>query len=160
MQNLVGNEIGLSHLIFSLISVLFGTLVIIGKKGTKVHKKYGYVYLIAITLTNLTAFMIYRLIGIFGAFHYAAIVSLVTTCSGIIPVWIKRPIHGWKYFHFSFMYWSVMGLYMALVAEILTRIPETPFFGMVGIAMAIVILVGFMHFKRKKKHWKIIFGLK
>ena len=159
MQNLVGSEIGLSHLIFSLISVLFGTLVLIGKKGTKTHKKYGYIYLTSITLTNLTAFMIFRLFGIFGAFHYAALISLITTYSGIIPVWTKRPISGWKYFHFRFMYWSVIGLYMALVAEILTRIPDTPFFGMVGLAMAIVFLIGILYFKKKKDYWKQVFGL-
>lgn len=159
MQNLVGNEIGLSHLIFSLISVIFGSLVLIGKKGTKAHKRYGYVYLISITLTNLTAFMIFRLFGIFGAFHYAAIISLITTYSGIIPVWRKRPRTGWKYFHFRFMYWSVIGLYMALVAEILTRIPGTPFFGMVGLAMVIVLLMGIFYLKKKEASWKRVFGL-
>ena len=36
--------------------------------------------------------------------------------------------------HFSFMYWSVRGLYAAFAAEVLTRIPEANFFGMVGIS--------------------------
>mgnify|MGYP006270489875 CR=1 FL=1 len=32
------------------------------------------------------------------------------------------------------MYWSVVGLYAAFAAEILTRIPDTPFLNMVGLA--------------------------
>jgi len=159
MQNLVGNEVGLIHLIFSLLSVLFGTVVILGRKGTKTHKNYGYVYLIAITLTNVTAFMIYRLFGYFGPFHFAALMSLSTTYAGIIPAWRKRPVKAWKYFHFRFMYWSVIGLYMAFVAELLTRIPGTPFFGMVGLASAMVFLAGIYFLKKKEAAWKKVFGL-
>lgn len=159
MQNLTGNWIGFTHLIFSITSLIFGTLVIVGRKGTPAHKKFGYIYVIAMTLTNLSAFMIYRLFGSFGLFHIAAIFSLATTYSGMIPMWLKKPNVGWKYFHFTFMYWSIIGLYMALVAELMTRIPSTPFFFMVGLAMTIVMIIGLFYYRRMKRHWMGIFGL-
>lgn len=159
MQNLVGSSIGLGHLICSLLSILFGTFIIILRKGTKTHKRVGYLYVIGMMLTNLTAFMIYRLYGSFGPFHIAAILSLFTTLAGMIPIWVRRPAIGWKFFHFTFMYWSVVGLYMALFAELLTRIPSTPFFTMVGIAMTIVMLIGLIYYRKMKDHWKKVFGL-
>jgi hypothetical protein len=52
------------------------------------------------------------------------------------------------------MYWSVIGLYAAFVAEILTRVPETPFFGMVGLATFLVIGLGYVIWFRKKRIWQ------
>lgn len=48
------------------------------------------------------------------------------------------------------MYWSVIGLYAAFAAEILTRIPKTPFFGMVGLATGVILLIGWIVLGRNK----------
>jgi uncharacterized membrane protein len=157
MQNLVGDEIGLIHLISSCLALLFGTYILISKKGTKQHVKIGYLYIISMGILILTAFMIYRLFNGWGIFHYTSLLSLVTIALGMIPIWIKKPVKKWKYLHFSFMYWSVIGLYAAFAAEILTRIPKTPFFGMVGIATAVIMLVGGVLFGINKAKWKKVF---
>jgi len=157
MENLVGNEIGLIHLISSCLALLFGTYILISKKGTKQHVKIGYLYVISMGILILTAFMIYRLFNGWGIFHYTSLLSLVTIALGMIPIWIKKPVNKWKYLHFSFMYWSVIGLYAAFAAEILTRIPKTPFFGMVGIATGVIMLVGGVLFGINKAKWKKIF---
>ena len=86
-----------------------------------------------------------------------ALVSLTSIALGMIPVWTKKPINKWKYMHFSFMYWSVIGLYSALAAELLTRVPKTPFFGMVGIATGIISMIGFGFFMGKKSKWKKVY---
>ncbi len=52
---------------------------------------------------------------------FIIVVSILTISLGMIPIWTKKPINKWKYLHFSFMYWSVMGLYVAFAAEILSR---------------------------------------
>ena len=51
------------------------------------------------------------------------------------------------------MYWSVIGLYAAFAAEVLTRIPDTPFFGMVGVATFGIMLSGGVFFGINKKKW-------
>lgn len=51
------------------------------------------------------------------------------------------------------MYWSVIGLYAALVAEVLVRVPNTPFWWMVGVGVAVVTGFGTYFYVRKKKQW-------
>ena len=159
MEYLVGDTTGLIHLISSIFALIFGTIVLIKRKGTKRHKQVGYAYVISMAILIITAFMIYRLFKGWGMFHYLTTISLITIIMGMIPIWTKKPRNRWKYLHFSSMYWSVMGLYAAFAAEIFTRIPETPFFGMVGIAIGIIMLTGGMFFGMNKAKWKKIFEL-
>ncbi len=159
MEYLVGDTNGLIHLFSSIIALITGSLILFLKKGTKLHKQIGYAYVVSMVILILTAFMIYRLFGGWGIFHYTTIVSLLTVGLGMIPIWTKRPSKKWKYLHFSFMYWSVMGLYAAFAAEVLTRIPETPFFGVVGIATGIIMLVGGIFFGINKSKWGKLFGI-
>ena len=157
MGKIIGDEIGLVHLISSCFALIFGTYILIAKKGTKQHIKIGYLYVISMIILILTAFMIYRLFNGWGIFHYTTLLSLITIALGMIPIWIKKPVNKWKYLHFSFMYWSVIGLYAAFSAEILARIPKTPFFGMVGIATGGIMLIGGVFFGINKDKWKKIF---
>lgn len=159
MQNLFGDTFGLIHLVSSIIALVTGTMVLLMKKGTNGHIKTGYVYVASMTIMIITAFMIYRLFSGWGIFHYAAVASLLTLGAGMIPIWTRKPSIKWKYFHFSFMYWSIIGLYAAFASEILTRIPETPFFGMVGIATGIILITGGIYFGMNKAKWAKIFGL-
>ncbi|WP_144802555.1 hypothetical protein [Maribacter sp. MAR_2009_72] len=102
--------------------------------------------------------MIYRLFNAWGIFHYATLFSLLTILLGMIPIWTKKPTNTWKFRHFSFMYWSVIGLYSAFGAEILTRIPKASFFGMVGLATVLILLVGAILFRKNKTKWIKVFG--
>lgn len=144
---------GLVHLIAATIALITGTLVLTKKKGTTKHKKIGYVYTISMLIVNITAFMIYRLFGGFGIFHIAALISLITLIGGMIPVLLRKP-ESWLTLHYSFMYWSVMGLYAAFVSEVLTRVPETPFFGMVGLATGVIMFAAGGYFYFGKHRWE------
>ncbi|MFD3000384.1 DUF2306 domain-containing protein [Pontibacter toksunensis] len=153
MEHLVGDTYGFIHLISSIVALVAGTSVLFMKKGTLRHKQVGYVYVISMFFLLLTSFMIYRLFNGWGVFHYATIFSLITISLGMIPIWTKKPSNKWKYMHFSFMYWSVIGLYSAFAAEVLTRIPDSPFFGMVGISFVIIMLVAAVSFGANKSKW-------
>lgn len=158
INHLVYDLTGLVHLISAVIALVTGTLQLIMTKGTSIHKKIGLAYAASMTVLLITAFMIYRLFGGWGLFHWAAVVSSVTLAGGIIPVILKKPAN-WLEFHFSFMYWSVMGLYMAFAAEVLTRVPETPFFGMVGLATGLIGFLGGWYFYSHKEVWKKEFDI-
>jgi len=148
---------GTFHLAVAILALLFGTVILFGKKGTSFHKKAGYLYVVNMILLNVTAFMLYNLTGKFNIFHIAALVSSVTLLSGFVPVIIKKPVDGYIQLHFSFMYWSVMGLYAAFVSETAVRIPAAPFWGAVGFGTAIVMFVGGFVFAYKKLQWQSIF---
>lgn len=159
MENLVGNTSGLIHLMSAIAALIAGSLVLSMKKGSKKHKQIGYAYVISMAVLLVTSFMIYRLFKGWGIFHYAAAFSLIVLLLGMIPVWTKRPANKWKYQHFNFMYWSVIGLYAAFAAEVLTRIPETPFLGMVGIATGIITIIGAVFLRKNKAKWENTFSM-
>jgi FtsH-binding integral membrane protein len=159
MESLVGDTTGLIHLIASGLAILFGTLVLVSKKGTKQHIRIGYAYLGSMGIMLGSAFMIYRLFNGWGIFHYAALFSVGTLALGMIPVWRNKPVNSWKMQHFAFMYWSVIGLYAAFAAETLTRIPKVPFFGMVGAATGVITIIGWIIFARNKAKWAKVFGI-
>ncbi|WP_350285544.1 DUF2306 domain-containing protein [uncultured Croceitalea sp.] len=159
---IITDTTGLVHTIASVISLFAGTYVLFAKKGTKTHKKVGYSYIAAMTVVLVTSFMMYNLFGGFGIFHIFAIVSSLTILAGMVPIIRKKP-RKYISFHYSFMYWSVIGLYGAFMAEILTRIPKMViddqtilpiFFNMVGVAVFIVMAFGYYIMFRKKKAWE------
>jgi hypothetical protein len=153
MDNLVHDWTGAIHLISSIIALITGTLILVMTKGTKIHKKTGYIYAMAMLVLVTTSFMIYRLFNGWGIFHWAALVSAITLAGGMIPAILKKP-DSWAPLHFSFMYWSVMGLYAAFAAEVLVRLPQSPFFGMVGTVTGIVMLLGGSGFYYRKEYWQ------
>lgn len=160
MDNIVTGATGLIHLISSIIALITGVLVLTTTKGTKAHKQIGYIYVISMIILNITAFMIYRLFGKFGIFHWFAILSFLTLLLGIYPVLVKN-FENYLLVHFNYMYWSVVGLYCAFCAEILTRIPfiyELPnkrqLFGILtGVSIFIVMTIATIIFVKMKPKW-------
>jgi hypothetical protein len=108
----------------------------------------------------VTAFMIYRLFKGWRIFNYETAFSLLIILLGMLPIWTKKPENKWKYQHFNFMYWSVIVLYAAFAAEVLTRIPEIPFFGMVGIATGTITIIGGISLRINKAKWGKITGIR
>lgn len=117
MENIVSGSTGIIHLIFSIVALIAGLFVLATTKGTKTHKRVGYVYSVSMVLVNLTAFMIYKLYGKFGVFHWFAVISCATLIAGLYPVLAKKN-KNYLLIHFNFIYWSVVGLYCAFMAEI------------------------------------------
>ena len=161
-DNLVGDNIGSAHLLFSILALLMGTIVLVKDKGTLSHKRAGYLYTFSMLGLIITAFMIYRLFGKFGIFHWLSILSLVTLLGGIVPMLLKKPKH-YISLHLSFMYWSVIGLYAAACAETLVRIPQVViesglpnsiFYNSVGVAVFITMCIEIYGFQKKKKNWE------
>lgn len=162
MENIVSGPTGFIHLIFSIIALITGLLVLTTKKGTKKHKQFGYIYSISMIILNLTAFMIYKLYGKFGLFHWFAIISSITLLIGLYPVLSKRG-RNYLWIHFTYMYWSVAGLYCALMAEIFSRLPAiilkqtgepaTGFYKGVGIGIGVVMIIAWIFFIKYRPIW-------
>lgn len=162
MENIVSSTTGFIHLVVSVIALITGLWVLCSPKGTKRHKQIGYLYALSMALLNLTAFMIYKLYGKFGIFHWLAVVSSITLVIGIYPV-IRKKAKNYLLTHFSFMYWSVIGLYCAFAAEVFSRLPGivrtqtgepmTVFYKLVGLASGLVMFTGIIIYIRLKPKW-------
>lgn len=153
MSSLFSSEIGLIHFVASVLALILGTAVLLMTKGSKTHIRMGYFYVASMVVLLVTAFMLYNLFGKWGIFHYFAVISSVTLALGMIPIFLRNDIKNWAYLHFSFMYWSVIGLYGAFVSEMMTRIPDTPLYNMVGLATGGVMLFGGIMFGINKPKW-------
>lgn len=151
LSNLVHDSIGLWHLVSALIALVTGTAVLVMRKGTQRHRWVGYGYVGSMTVMLVTAFSIYRVFDGFGLFHVFAVVSTGTLIAGMVPAWRRGP--NWQSRHLGFMYWSVMGLYGALAAELLARLPSTPFFTTIGLVVAGVMILGEIGWRRFGPHW-------
>jgi uncharacterized membrane protein len=153
MANLVNSQTGLIHLLSAIIALIFGTLILSFRKGTTLHKTFGYIYVVSMIILNVTSFLIYHLFDRWGAFHYAAVISTLTLLAGFIPVFTKKPIKSWLHLHITFMYYSVIGLYAAFASETLVRIPGVGFWWVVVGATTVVMAAGLIVFQLTSKKW-------
>lgn len=158
MYDFVNSSLGWFHLATALLAMLAGAFVLATPKGTKRHKQVGYIYVASLILVCASAMGIYRLTGTFGIFHVTAIVGFLTLAGGMIPMFIKNLENKYKAVHVWFMYYSVLGLYAAFASELSVRIPDRPFYAMVGIATGTIFSVGTIFILKKEKMWTKYFG--
>ena len=144
------STIGYLHLLFSIISMITGLIVILNTKGTKFHKRVGYVYVVNMLLLNISSFFISNFNG-FSIFHFFAIVSLITILAGMYPI-LKRT-KNWLQKHYYFMAWSVVGLYCAFWSEVGTRFVKNmqDFWWAVAIATFLTAFLGNYFIKKNAK---------
>ncbi len=161
LDHIITDTTGLVHTIASILALLFGTWVLLTKKGDDRHKKLGYIYTISMVVLLITSFFMYNLFGGFGIFHIFALISSATLFAGMVPIITRKP-KSYISLHYNFMYWSVIGLYGAFLAEILTRIPPMIiedkailpiFFSLVGVSIFIVMGFGYYFMFKKRKDW-------
>jgi uncharacterized membrane protein len=141
------NALGLFHTACALAALVSGAAVLLRRKGTRSHRRIGWIYVASMLALNATALMIYRLFGGFGPFHAAAIASLVTVVAGIIPAWRRKPAN-WVEHHYAWMTGSYVGLCAAAVAEVATRTPGLRFWWAVMVGSLAVIGIGGMLIRR------------
>lgn len=141
---------GLFHTITAILAMIFGTMVLLNKKGTKRHKKMGYIYVVMMMLLNFSAFGLYAF-GSFSLFHGFALLSLFSITMGVLPA-IRRKKENWMISHFYFMSWSVVGLYCAFWAEVGVRFFDMRYFWwVVALATFLTALIGAMVINKEAK---------
>ena len=130
------------HILSAISALIFGLCVFLTKKGTRLHKQFGYAYFFNLLGLNISALFIYRLTGHFGPFHAAALASLLTLMAGFTAAYLRLPQGRWLELHYEFMNWSYVGLIAAGVSEATTRLPSTPFWSAVVGGTLVVFLIG------------------
>lgn len=150
MDAIIHSPTGLFHTVTALLALVFGTFILFNQKGTRLHKRIGYGYVLMMLLLNISSFFL-SFFGGFSFFHALAIFSLMTVLAGIIPA-ILRTKH-WIFLHYYFMNWSVVGLYCALIAEVGVRFIKgtSAFWWVVFLSMVIPTILGTIIINRKAK---------
>ncbi|HEX8691101.1 MAG TPA: DUF2306 domain-containing protein [Longimicrobium sp.] len=143
------DTLGWFHTAAAVTALASGAAVLTRRKGTRSHRRVGWVYAASMLALNASALLIYRLFGGFGPFHAAALVSLATLLGGMIPAVRRRPAH-WYEHHYRFMTWSYVGLLAAAVSEVGTRVPGARFWWAVLVGTAAVIGVGATLIRRRE----------
>ena len=134
--------VSLLHIATALIAIGTGLFMLLQVKGTRRHRRFGYVYVASMATLNVSSFSIFKLTGEFSPFHVAAFLSLATVIAGFLPVYWRRPAGGWLELHFQFMAWSYIGLLAAAASEIAVRFPKSPFWWAVIMSSAAIIMAG------------------
>jgi uncharacterized membrane protein len=142
--------LGHLHLVSALVALAAGAWVVFTRKGTRTHRRIGWVYAGSMLLVNVTALLIYKLTGVFGPFHVAALVSLAGLVAGVDAA-RRRSTFNWLERHYFFMSYSYLGLVAAAIAETATRArfvqmmaggPTPAFWAVVVVASLSVFVVG------------------
>lgn len=141
------NVLGWFHTVCAVVALGSGAAVLLRRKGTRVHRRIGWIYVASMLLLNGTALMIYRLFGGFGPFHVAAVFSLATVVAGTVPAVRRRPAN-WVERHYAWMTWSYVGLCAATVSEVATRTPGFRFWWAVAVGTFAVVGIGAVLIRR------------
>lgn len=127
MGEFIDGELGLLHFTSAVLAMLSGAIVLASTKGTNLHKKVGYVYFVSMLVLNITAIPITNMSGSIGVFHIFILFSLPTTLIALYHPLFGRHKPSWLLQHFTFMYWSYVGLIAAFIAEMMVRLPALIF---------------------------------
>ena len=133
--------------------------MLVMRKGTLVHRRVGYGYVLSMRVLIISSFGIYRLFGRFGVFHALSLVSTFSLVAGMLPMFRKIRKPGHYETHFKRMYFSVVGLYAAFAAESFSRVSRFgDFWRAVAWGCVLVFVACFVIFIRMKSVWSAKFG--
>lgn len=141
--------LGWLHTVSAVAALLSGAVVLLRRKGTRSHRRLGWLYAGSMLLLNLSALTIYRLFGGFGPFHVAALLSLATVIAGLV-VAIRRSDRGWIGRHYRLMTYSCVGLLAAGASEVAVQVPGAAFWWSVLAATAFVMVPGSWLIERRR----------
>jgi len=149
-----------THTIAASLSLIFGTIVLFGRKGDVRHRKLGLWYFYAMVVNNLTALLIVNAFGKWFFPHYLAIACLVVIIPGIIA--IRRKHKYWLKVHIISMIVSYYLLIGGAINEAFLHIPKLrpyiinnePIVGITHMIAQIIFIVVLIYFLRKYRKFK------
>ena len=100
------------HLAAAISALLVGSVVLLLPKGTATHRAIATVYVLALLLVNIAAFLLHRE-NAFGVFHALAVASLLTIAVGLSPLILGKRSPQVIAIHAYCMTWSYAGLVAA-----------------------------------------------
>ncbi|MEM0908027.1 MAG: DUF2306 domain-containing protein [Pseudomonadota bacterium] len=120
------------HLAGGVVAFGLGTVLLLGAKGTQLHRTLGRVFVLAIVVTAFSGFFIYEILGALGPFHVLSAFTLVTVLGGVKAIRKASPAcraehrGGAVSAHINRMVWCFTALVIAASIEALRLFPSDP----------------------------------
>ena len=167
MHEFIQGPLGAVHFISAIVALIFGAIVLSKPKGTAKHRRLGYIYFASMLALNLSAIPITNMTGSIGLFHLFVVISLPTTLAALYFPLFGRGNPNWKMHHFTYMFWSYVGLIAAFIAEGLVRLPillatdrtaadraleASTGFWSAALIMVVVVAIAELLFRRYRRH--------
>ena len=137
------------HWIAASTALVIAAAVFLNRKGTDLHRRLGWTYVLSLLTVNVSALAVYDASGGWGPFHWLALLSLATLGAGMVPALHKprgRRRPGWLGFHSHLMAWSAIGLACAGLSQLAVQF--RPGWTAVAAATGLTMLAGWMIIKR------------
>lgn len=118
--------LGLLHLALALLALAIGARQLWRPKGTRAHRRWGWLFVGAMLVSNLVVLGIYEDSRGPGIFHVLAVVSLCSVTSGALAPRYLPLGAGRRIAHAQFMLWSFGGLVGAGAGQAATAFGWAP----------------------------------
>ena len=131
------------HVVCGLLALYAGCVLLFKPKQSSLHKRLGYLYVVTLTLVDLTGLAMYAIKGTgIHAFHFLAIGNLIALYGGLFAIIFKRPLKRWYRFHYYMISWSYVGLVTATLVEILVKSMASPPVAVIALLCVTAVVCG------------------
>jgi len=137
------------HTVFSVIALLAGIIFLI-PKGSKKHKRLGYLYALSMLISLITSFGLFKIWGTFGIYHALSIVSFLTLIIALYFPLFGRTKQNWIEYHLIWMGYSYVGLVMAAGSHLFGVFSSWPNALRIGLFWVFPYLIGSILIFRNK----------
>lgn len=143
--------IALLHVAAAILALTTSALVLGRPKGTRLHRRVGYLFFAAMVAVNATAALLYNLTGQVNLLHGFIVLSLLSLLKGMLAVWRRQP--GWFQQHRQGMIAAAIGVWAAGAAELTIRVlpqvfgPRQIIAIAVGIGVLAFFLIGWLNYR-------------
>jgi len=160
-MEILNELISWTHIISATLSLIFGAIVLFGKKGDLKHQKLGIYYFYAMLLNNLTALVILNAFGKWFFPHWLAVACLIVIIPGIVAVKRKSTKH-WLKIHIICLVISYYLLIGGAINEAFLHIESLrpyiinndPIVGITHLIAQLVFIVLLIYYLRKYRKMK------
>lgn len=150
----------LLHLSFALLSLAIAPFIFFRRKGTRLHKKLGRIWVVTMAITAISSFWIKEINpGHFSPIHLLSVFVLISLCLGIYYIRHRKIERHLSAMIGCFFGLSIAGLFALAPDRFISEHLSvshflSPAFQWTAIIIAVIVVVlAYIHFKIKRRNW-------
>ena len=113
----------LLHVLTVTVALVSGIIVLVMRKGSDIHKQFGWLYAISTLAMALSSFGIYELRNGPSIFHAVSVSVLITVGLGIYQPLRRKKKSNWLFWHLVLMQASYVMLVVTGIAQFFDQLP-------------------------------------
>ena len=145
---------GAIHTLLASLAIAIGIIQFLRRKGDRVHRALGYLYVYGLLVADGAAMLIYQFTGKLNILHFGAVTNLICIGLGMFAVLARPPNTDWRSMHYHWISWSYVGLLAAAATELIIRTValsnQTQIWSATAAATISVTVVGFILIERNR----------